>query len=407
MKTTPSRRERIAAGNLVSWFAYVGGTWWHGGPDYDDRIDYFAGRSLLRGFRVVVGVCAALLGSISAALLFTDETRSFAVAPALPTVIQVAGAAMGLFWAVRWQLGAVPSERAAVAFVLSSTVSIAAVCWTDAETMAGIAGLSAIVLVAVFTAFMLSPWHFVAHSALSIATIALFVPPIVAEYGVTMAAVKAVMLAVVAIGVPACVQIGIAFLSQDAADSDTDPLTSALNRRGFRRASRRIVAAHAPDRGDVPVAVMLIDVDEFKVVNDELGHHTGDAVLVRVADVLRAVSDKAVVARIGGDEFAVAVVGGSPQDHRASAEIYRRAIEAIPVAGGTVVTASIGVATAMVPFHVHDAVDVLLAAADEAMYAAKRAADADVVVSEVGVISDSVTVGGTCRGATSLAGGED
>ncbi len=408
MKTSPPRTGSTAtAGDLVSWFTYVGETWWRGGPDYDDRIDYFAGRSLLRGFRVVVGVCAALLGSISAGLLFTDQTRSFGAAPSLPTVIQVAGAALGLFWAVRWQLGAVPSERAAVGFVLSSTVSIAAVCWTDAETMAGIAGLSGIVLVAVFTAFMLSPWHFVAHAALSVATITLFVPPIAAEYGVMMAAVKAVMLAVVAIGVPACVQIGIAFLSQDAADSDTDPLTGALNRRGFRRASRRIVAGHAPGRGLVPVAVMLIDVDEFKVVNDELGHQTGDAVLVRVADVLRTVSDDAVVARIGGDEFAVAVVGGSAQDHRTTAEGFRRAIEAIPVGGGTVVTASIGVATAMVAVHDRTAIDVLLAAADEAMYSAKRAADADVVVSEIGTIAAIGTVAGTGPGATSLAGGED
>ncbi|WP_336672125.1 GGDEF domain-containing protein [Tsukamurella sp. USMM236] len=401
MKTSPPRgvRTAVAVRDLARWIAYVRATWWRSGPDYDDRIDYFASRSLLRGFRVVVSVCAALLGSISAALLLNDQTREFAAFPAAPAAILVTGAVLGLYWAVRWQLGAAPSENAALAFVLSSTISIAAVSWTDAETMAGAAGLSAIVLVAVFTAFMLSPGHFVAHSIVSAAAIALFVPPIVAEYGWVMAVVKAVMLAVVTVWVPACVQIGIAFLSQDAADSDTDPLTGALNRRGFGRASRRRVVDHATGRGPVPIAVMLIDVDEFKVVNDELGHDTGDAVLVRVADVLRTVSDGAVVARIGGDEFAVAVVGGTAPEHRATADRFRRAIEAIPVTGGAVVTASIGVATATVTAHDRTAVDVLLARADGAMYTAKRAIDRGVVISDVGAIRRI--------GSTSLAGGED
>lgn len=400
MKTSPIRSAStaVAARNLAWWVSNIRETWWSGGPDYDDRIDYFTSRGLLRGFRVVVSVCAVLLGAISAVLLVNDRTRGFAASPAVPAAILVAGAVLGLFWAVRWQLGAVPGERAALTFVLASTVSIAAVSWTDAETMAGVAGLSAIALVAVFTAFMLSPWHFVAHSTVSVAAIALFVPLIVAEYGWVMAAVKAVMLTVVTVGVPACVQIGIAFLSQDAADSDTDPLTGALNRRGFRRASLRSVVGRSTGHRPVPVAVMLIDVDGFKVVNDELGHDAGDAVLVRVADLLRTMSDGAVVARIGGDEFAVAVVGGAAADHLATAERIRRAIEAIPVSGGTVVTASIGVATATVPVHDRTAVDELLAEADEAMYTAKRALGQDVAVSDAGARG---------TGPTSLAGCED
>lgn len=400
MKTSPrGGSTAVAARNLAWWVSHVRETWWRGGPDYDERIDYFTSRSLLRGFRVVVSACAALLGSISAALVLNDQVREFAVGRVTPSAVLVAGAALGLFWAVRWQLGAVPSERAALVFVLTSTVSIAAVSWTDAEIMAGAAGLSAIVLVAVFTAFMLSPGHFVAHSVVSGAAIALFVPPIVTEYGWVMAVIKAVMLAVVTIGVPACVQIGIAFLSQDAADSDTDPLTGALNRRGFDRASLRRVVDHGVGRGPVPVTVMLIDVDDFKAVNDELGHDSGDAVLVRVAGVLRTVSDGAVVARIGGDEFAVAVVGGTASDQLATAEHVRRAIDAIPVTGGTVVTASIGIAAATVAVHDRTAVDVLLAEADEAMYRAKRAADRDVVISDVEPVRRT--------DPTSLAGGED
>ena len=405
MKKPPHLGDTAAAGaaaDLIQWIGYVVTTWWRGGPDYRERIEYFTSRTLLRGFRSVVGVCALLLGTMSAALLFVDQGPDPSASPHTVRLIQVGGAAVGLFWAVRWHAGTVPSERSAVAFVLTSTVSIAAVSWADADLMAGVAGLSAIALVATFTAFMLSPLHLVAQSAVSAGAIVLFVPPLVAEYGWVMTAVKFAMLAVVTVAVPACVQIGIAFLSQDAADSDSDPLTGVLNRRGFRRGCYRSVLQHATGRSQVPVALMVVDVNDFKTVNDALGHETGDAVLVRVAAVLRDVAPAAVVARVGGDEFAVALTGDIAADHAAIAKALHEEIGTVPVTAGAAVTASIGVALGAVRAHDREAVEALLAEADEAMYRAKRAARGEVVVTELRSPDDAGS-GGTA----SLAGCED
>ncbi|WP_158636018.1 GGDEF domain-containing protein [Tsukamurella sputi] len=401
MKKSPYLDDEAAGAvaALSHWVGYVGTTWWRGGPDYRERIEYFTNRTLLRGFRSVVSVCALLLGAMSAALLFVDMGGSVSTSPDTARLIRAAGAAVGLFWAVRWQVGAVPSERCAGAFVLTSTMSIVAVSWADVELMAGVAGLSAIALVATFTAFMLSPLHLVAQSAVSAGALVLFVPPLVVEYGWVMTAIKFAMLAVVTVGVPACVQIGIAFLSQDAADSDSDPLTGVLNRRGFRRGCHRGILQHAAGRRRVPVAVMVVDVNDFKTVNDALGHDTGDAVLVRVAAVLRDVVPTAVVARIGGDEFAVALAGALAVDHASIADTLQREIGKVTVVEGAAVTASIGVALGTVRVDDRDGVELLLAEADEAMYRAKRAAHGEAVVTELRSPGEA--------GPASLAGGED
>jgi diguanylate cyclase (GGDEF)-like protein len=82
-----------------------------------------------------------------------------------------------------------------------------------------------------------------------------------------------------------------------------DPLTQALNRRGFERELSRAVAFQR--RYGTPIALLIFDIDEFKVINDRFGHAAGDAVLLTAAAVLRdnlRTSD--TVARIGGDEFA-------------------------------------------------------------------------------------------------------
>ena len=87
-------------------------------------------------------------------------------------------------------------------------------------------------------------------------------------------------------------------------DLDTDYLTGARNRRHFMNDAAAPSSARA-DRIDPP-AVLLIDLDRFKAVNDTYGHQAGDAVLIAVADRLRAaIREGDTVARYGGEEFAV------------------------------------------------------------------------------------------------------
>ena len=146
-----------------------------------------------------------------------------------------------------------------------------------------------------------------------------------------------------------------------------DPLTGLPNRRHF---DDRVAGALA--RGG-PVAVLLLDLDRFKEINDTLGHQTGDLLLVEVGRRLRAtLPPLAVVARLGGDEFVVAVSGCEEIEAAELAGRLRNAL-AQPFTLRTLplqVDVSIGIALA--PRDGADA-EGLLRRADVAMYSAKRA----------------------------------
>ncbi len=142
-----------------------------------------------------------------------------------------------------------------------------------------------------------------------------------------------------------------------------DPLTGLRNRAGFE--------ADLADNAD-GCALLYIDLDDFKPVNDRYGHHAGDAVLAAVARRIEGCTRRPDrVARIGGDEFAVLIP--APADAELAIEIAGRIIDAvarpISIAGHTVVVgASIGLAMA------HGTIDHdrLLRRADEALYDAKQ-----------------------------------
>ena len=92
-----------------------------------------------------------------------------------------------------------------------------------------------------------------------------------------------------------------------------DSLTGLLNRRGLDEQLRRLLATAR--RHDERGVVIFADLDRFKAVNDTMGHHAGDAMLRHVADLLSAnVRESDIVARIGGDEFVVALVKTVPEE---------------------------------------------------------------------------------------------
>jgi diguanylate cyclase (GGDEF)-like protein len=142
-----------------------------------------------------------------------------------------------------------------------------------------------------------------------------------------------------------------------------DALTGLPDRAAFVAALKR-----AAESGE-GVAVLFLDLDDFKVINDTHGHQTGDAVLRLVADAMRSsVRQSDVVGRLGGDEFAVlmpeteaAVADGAAQRLAAS---LRNVFKGTPT-----VTASIGVVACGT---VDASTDELLRRADQAMYDAKR-----------------------------------
>jgi diguanylate cyclase (GGDEF)-like protein len=150
---------------------------------------------------------------------------------------------------------------------------------------------------------------------------------------------------------------------------DIDPLTETLNRRGFERELKRSLAY--VKRYGATAALIYLDLDDFKPVNDRHGHAAGDAVLKAIADALSSrVRASDVVARIGGDEFAVLLWNITEQDARAKAAALEAAAYAAPVVWGRS-TLAVGASAGVTFCGPTDAAGEVLARADAEMYARK------------------------------------
>src|SRR5678815_2476199 len=149
-----------------------------------------------------------------------------------------------------------------------------------------------------------------------------------------------------------------------------DEVTGLYNRRFFSIRLEEEVSRYR--RFNHPVSVVLLDLDGFKAVNDELGHGAGDETLRAMADILLKQSRGInVICRYGGDEFAVLLVETSKAGARLYADRIRQVLSEYPFTHGRRITASFGIAA--LPEDVTPTADSMLQAADEALYAAKRA----------------------------------
>jgi diguanylate cyclase (GGDEF)-like protein len=152
------------------------------------------------------------------------------------------------------------------------------------------------------------------------------------------------------------------------ADADLDPLTGLANRRRFRAALDREVERWR--RYGVPCALLMLDIDYMKSVNDRYGHTAGDVVIRHIADTLMAASrDNDTAARVGGEEFALLLANVPEDKARQAAERVRAMISESPIEGVGVVTVSIGLAAC--PEHANSE-RTLYAASDRALYEAKN-----------------------------------
>ena len=121
-----------------------------------------------------------------------------------------------------------------------------------------------------------------------------------------------------------------------------------------------------------PVSVVLMDLDGFKAVNDELGHAVGDETLRDISQILMKHSRGInVVSRYGGDEFVVLLVETSKAGARLYADRIRQVVSTYPFSHGKRITASFGIAS--LPDEEAQTSEDLVRAADDALYAAKRA----------------------------------
>lgn len=128
------------------------------------------------------------------------------------------------------------------------------------------------------------------------------------------------------------------------ADADLDSLTGLANRRRFRVALAREVERWRRYR--VPCALLMLDIDHLKRINDQFGHPMGDAVIRQIAQTLKEVSrDNDTAARLGGEEFALLLAGVDLQKAALAAERLRTVLSGRRVDGVGTVTVSMGVAS--------------------------------------------------------------
>lgn len=176
---------------------------------------------------------------------------------------------------------------------------------------------------------------------------------------------------------PAVATLGFALMDSERTlrdlrqQAETDGLTGLFNRRAFAHHSEQKLADCK--RQGLACTLLVLDIDHFKRVNDEFGHDTGDRALRHAAESMaRQLPSSAVLARIGGEEFAVLLPGDDAARAEVTAEALRRAVRETPLTvNGSPLALSLSVGIATLGDSSDD-LSLLLRRADQAMYSAKR-----------------------------------
>ncbi len=266
-----------------------------------------------RGWGRFLAHCCALGGLVMALAALLNAIVGVQLAYSSSRMILWICAMVGVVWALRW-LGPWPSQREIIGLVIVGDITIGAACLQHSDRITGIAGISFFAILGVVVALFSTPSVQAVHLTVTGAVLVVLLVLLAREQGfailVGVGLSKALGEMMVCAGLPV-VQFGYWVMRTNSDDSLCDPLTGVANRRGLDDHLARLDAesgAH-PVTGDA-CGVMLVDVDDFKHVNDTFGHGAGDAVLTRVAAVLTEVfGPEALIARVGGDEFVV--IGGA------------------------------------------------------------------------------------------------
>ncbi|MDT5323327.1 MAG: hypothetical protein QOF25_479 [Mycobacterium sp.] len=348
--------------------------WWRQPDHYAWLSAYLAARNLQRFTRYMIACTVFLLGLVPLLTLLSTFGPDDLLFRVIKLAIIACCAVMALLWLARW-----PTRSQSMMFAITANACIAASCLTQSNPAEGIQGATAFVALAGYVAFFHTGRYLALTLLVATITATILAIQLSESVGIALTLSKLVVLFVSVLAVPFSAQVLVHILGTDALKSDTDPLTDLPNRRAFDR-SVRAMAAESIGNGSAVLAVVMVDLDAFKRVNDTAGHAAGDQTLIAVAGILRGTRrGNSVTARIGGEEFVVALVD-TEQSAIGMAERLRREIGETPWN----VTASIGVATASlsrVPeAGVRSLVQGLVESADRAMYKAKRAGGDQVYV---------------------------
>lgn len=340
--------------------------WWSLPVDYGWNVAYARSQQALQITKNLIGIwcwtyaVAAAVGLAIPGLSSGNPGRWtlwFTIVTAVPV-----GAA--------WLIGGWPSWRMSFVFVLYADVLLAVVLLTFDSPSVVLPLAALFTVMGSYVVGFHGPKLFTAHHVFAfVITAALYASAMVNDPAQRLqTSLYLVMLILVMFSAPLIGHSFLMLLRRDATAAFYDPLTGMLNRRGF---DASIGNLRLRSVSDATVTVVLIDIDNFKVVNDRFGHQHGDSVIRSTASrILDTFPAPAVAVRLGGEEFAVASLD-DPESVIERSELLRSRLSVetdLPP-----LTASIGVAHRVVDSRsVTDHIDELLGRADEAMYQAKR-----------------------------------
>ncbi|TDY06264.1 GGDEF domain-containing protein [Mycolicibacterium litorale] len=339
---------------------------WLQGNHYEWMSDYLAARQMTGAVRIMMALIAASLAVCLLILLRFDGPQG--TLPVAMTWTAVAFGAAGVaLWAWRW-----PTHSQSVAFAVVSNAAIALSCLAYPDPQGALTGCISFATIAAYIAFFHSP-ALVLYNFLVTAAVCVTAAVRIAMAGYpAMAVVDLFIVVQINIAMPVAIHVLVRALGVDLARADRDPLTGLLNRRAFYAHTAKLLAGGTVHPG-CHLIMVLVDLDDFKRINDTYGHQAGDETLTEVARALprAVVGAPAVIGRIGGEEFVVAAVWDT-HDPAPLAQRICEEIAALPEP----VTASVG--TACTPVGAargsdESALERLVRAADAAMYEAKRA----------------------------------
>ncbi|MCZ4522086.1 GGDEF domain-containing protein [Rhodococcus ruber] len=347
--------------------------------DYRWMADFQNSRLTGRLIRWVMAVLTLNYGALAVVSLFSADTSRSVVAIGWKAVMLV----MVVVVAAAWITRPFPGRLGVVAFAVFADLGTASALLIN-PIVDAVLTCALFAVIGTFCTFFLSPRWLVAHLFFAVAcTVAAAVATHAAD-DVDIASLifrtNVVLLAIA--GVPLTSHLLVTVLTEDARSSVLDPLTGLLNRRGLDAAVDDVwLLGRDQDRC---VAVLVVDIDRFKSINDRYGHEEGDAVIVRVAERLEThLGEYGVLARTGGEEY-LAVVSTSRLHVDALIHGVRRALR--DPADSVSVTVSIGAAIVYWDSALWDRdIDIVTRAtrvADSMMYEAK-AAGGDRVIKSV------------------------
>lgn len=339
---------------------------WAQADQFDRVTAFLRHRGLLRPTRMVmvfvVGSAALIpVSAVAPSPLWNGGSFPVGVAGLALCV------AMTWFWLTRW-----PTRRVSLVAVLLG--SVCATAWSLTQPSPGIAALACACLTVTggYIAFFHNLRFVAVNAGLAAGAAVVAAIRLAPDVGVAAALAAFWMMWFPNSVIPLGVRCLTNAMTHFAIRSDEDPLTGLLNRRGFRNAISRRLLPECRGATGSQLVVAMVDLDDFKRVNDTHGHAVGDRTLLTVAELLRTqIPSGAALCRSGGEEFLIAVTTVTED----AASVVGPLLEAIRSQTRST-TASIGVATAdthdMPPGEPVDLIDELIDAADRAMYEAKR-----------------------------------